>query len=52
MAHYIFTKPRRFKHLSFDGRDSIFDDDITSNWQAKAERLQERRWRRLKQQLV
>jgi hypothetical protein len=47
MAHYIFTKPRRFKNLSFDNRY----DDIASDWQAKAERLQARRWRRLKQQI-
>lgn len=52
MAHYIFTKPRRFKHLSFDDRDSILFDDIASDWQAKAERLQARRWHHLKKLLV
>lgn len=46
--HYIFTKQRRLRNLSYDDRF----DDIFSDWQHKAERLQLRRWRKIKHQLV
>ncbi len=42
----ILTKPTRLTDLHFD--DFEEDDD----WQLKAERLQARRWRKLKQELA
>lgn len=46
--HYIFTKQKRLHNLSFDDRYA----DIASDWLQKAERLQVRRWRKVKHQLV
>jgi hypothetical protein len=44
----ILTKPTRLTDLSFD--DLYEDDDV--DWQIKAERLQARRWRKLKHELA
>lgn len=44
----ILTKPTRVKDLSFDE----MYENFSSEWELKAERLQARRWRKLKQQLV
>lgn len=46
--HYIFTKQKRLKNLTLQDTYA----DISSDWQAKAERLQARRWRHIKHQLV
>lgn len=44
----ILTQPMRVSDLSYD---ELYDD-ISSDWEIKAERLQHRRWRKLKQQLI
>ena len=44
----ILTQPTRVSELSFD---ELYDD-ISSDWEIKAERLQHRRWRKLKHQLI
>ncbi len=43
----ILTKPTRLSEVDFDNLDEDQDD-----WRLKAERLQARRWRKLKQQLI
>ena len=45
--HKILTKPTRINEVDFDG---LFED--VDDWRQKAERLQARRWRKLKQQLI
>ena len=45
---YILTKPSRVSDLTFD--DLFGDDD--SYWEEKSSRLQTRRWRKIKHQLV
>lgn len=45
---YLLTKPTRLPATNWGD----LYDDISSDWQAKAERLQVRRWRKLKQQLI
>lgn len=44
----IITKPTRVSDLSFDE----FYDEMSSDWELRAERLQNRRWRKLRQQLA
>jgi hypothetical protein len=44
----VLTKPARLSDLSFDE----MYDEMSSDWELKAERLQTRRWRKLRQQLV
>jgi hypothetical protein len=44
----ILSKPTRVSDLSFD--DLYEDTDVS--WQVKAERLQARRWRKLKHQMI
>lgn len=43
----ILTKPTQVTNVQLDD----FDYD-TADWEAKAERLQARRWRKLRQQLI
>ncbi len=43
----ILTTPTRINEVDFD---NLFEDG--EDWQQKAERLQARRWRKLKQQLI
>lgn len=45
--HKVLTKPTRLNDVDFDG---LFED--VDDWRLKAERLQARRWRKLKQQLI
>lgn len=45
----LLTQPIRLADLSFDDID---DDNTTDDWRLKAERLQARRWRKLKQGLI
>lgn len=47
--HYIITSPKRIRDI--DDSD-LFFDQIDYKIQQKAQRLQARRWRRLKHQLV
>lgn len=44
----ILTKPTRVSDLSFDD----LYDEMSSDWELKAERLQTRRWKKLRQQLA
>lgn len=44
----IITKPTQISDLRIDD----FYDEMSNNWELKAERLQERRWRKLRQQSV
>lgn len=44
----ILTTPTQVENLPFED----LYENITSDWQLKARRLQARRWRRLKHQLV
>ncbi len=44
----ILTKPTSVKDLSFDD----FYDDISSHWELKAEKLQARRWRKLRHDMA
>lgn len=44
----ILTKPTRLTDLRFDDIEN--NDDM--DWQVKAERLQARRWRKLKEELA
>ena len=44
----ILTKPTRVNDLSFD---ELYEN-FSNEWELKAERLQARRWRKLKHQLV
>lgn len=43
----ILTKPTRVSEVNFD---DLFEDQ--DDWRLKAERLQARRWRKLKNQLI
>ncbi len=45
--HKILNNPTRINEVDFDG---LFED--VDDWRLKAERLQARRWRKLKQQLI
>jgi hypothetical protein len=50
MQKYILTKPKGFSSLTFD---NFYDDEETEDaWEEKARRLQVRRWRKIKHQLV
>lgn len=44
----VVGSPTRLSELSFDD----LNDEIVGDWRLKAERLQARRWRKLKQQLI
>ncbi len=44
----LITNPTRVTDMSFDD----LYDEISGDWRAKAERLQARRWRKLKHQLI
>lgn len=44
----VLSKPTRLSELSFD---ELYDE-MSNDWELKAERLQARRWRKLKHQLV
>lgn len=46
--YYIITTPKMLSELSVD--DMI--DDLDDGWRIKARRLQARRWRKIKHQLV
>jgi hypothetical protein len=46
--HHIVNKPIRRSDLTFDD----LYEDISDEWEAKAARLQARRWRKLKHQLI
>lgn len=43
----LLTQPTRLSDLSFDD----LYEDITSDWELKAERLRARRWRKLRQMI-
>lgn len=45
---HILTKPTRLSDLTFD---ELYDD-ISSDWRQKAARLQARRWRMIKRQMI
>lgn len=45
---HLVTKPTRLADLSLD---DLFED-VADEWEAKAERLQARRWRKIKHQLI
>ena len=47
---YILTRPARLSDLSFDEIDDEYDD--TDSWREKSRRLQARRWRKIRHQLV
>ena len=44
----LITKPTRLSDISFDE----MYDEMADDWELKAERLQARRWRKLRQQLI
>lgn len=44
----VLSKPTRLSELSFE---ELYDE-MSNDWELKAERLQARRWRKLKHQLV
>lgn len=44
----ILSKPTRIADLSFD---ELYDE-MSNDWELKAERLQARRWRKLRQELA
>jgi hypothetical protein len=44
----VLSKPTRLSELSFD---ELYDE-MSNDWELRAERLQARRWRKLKHQLV
>ncbi len=44
----LLNKPTRISDLSFDD----MADGSDTNWQLKAERMQARRWRKLKHQMI
>lgn len=44
----ILSKPTRISDLSFD---ELYDE-MSNDWELKAERLQARRWRKLRQELA
>ncbi len=48
---YILTRPKRFSSLTFD---DFYDEgeETEDAWEEKARRLQVRRWRKIKHQLV
>lgn len=45
---HLVTKPTRLSDLKFED----LYEDIADDWEAKAERLQARRWRKIKHQLI
>lgn len=45
---YILTRPSKLSDLSLDE----LENDDTSGWREKSKQLQQRRWRKLKHQLV
>jgi hypothetical protein len=45
----LLTKPQRITDVRFDDLD---EDSATDTWMIKSERLQARRWRKLRQQWV
>ncbi len=47
-SKYILTHPVRTTDLTFED----FYDDHATNWYEKAQKLQARRWRKIKHQLV
>ena len=49
MKKLTINKPIRVNDASLE---DLFDDDLTSNWQLKAERLLKRRERKLRQQMM
>jgi hypothetical protein len=44
----LFSGSTRTTDLSFDE----LDEDLTDDWRIKADRLQARRWRQLKRQMI
>jgi len=44
----LITNPTRLSDLSFDE----MYDEMSDNWELKAERLQHRRWRKMRQQMI
>lgn len=44
----VLSKPTRLSELSFE---ELYDE-MSNDWELKAERLQARRWRKLKHQMV
>lgn len=46
--HKILSKPTRVSDLSFDD----LYEELSSDWELKAERLQVRRWRKLREETV
>lgn len=44
----IISKPTPITEISFDE----FYDEMSNDWELRAERLQARRWRKLRQQAV
>ncbi|HLB66498.1 MAG TPA: hypothetical protein VJJ78_02815 [Candidatus Saccharimonadales bacterium] len=52
MPKYIFTKPFKVSDFNFEDLESYDDSLVGSMWQEKARRLQARRWRKIKHQLV
>lgn len=44
----VLSKPTRISELSFD---ELYDE-MSNDWELKAERLQARRWRKLRQELA
>jgi hypothetical protein len=44
----ILTKPTRLSDLSFDD----LYDDISSDWELKAKRMQKRRWNKLREEMA
>lgn len=47
--YYLIKKPVRLTDLEYD---DLYDDDDNFSWREKARRLQARRWRKIKHQLV
>lgn len=44
----VISKPTRLSDLRYED----LYDEMSSDWELKAERLQTRRWRKLRQQMV
>lgn len=44
----ILSKPTRVNDLSFDD----LYEELSSDWELKAERMQTRRWRKLRQEMA
>lgn len=47
--YYILTRPTKLSEMSFDEIDSEYDGQ---DWREKSRRLQARRWRKIRHQLV